>query len=518
MWQKQLMDYARFDKLNFGTDGLFYKGIEKEGHRVNLKGALSQTSHPDLLGSKLTHPYITTDYSESLLELVTPVFSTSRDALLFLKKLHTHVLNATTKNNEIIWNASLPPKFDSEDEIQIANFGSSFSGLLKNTYRKGLSYRYGKSMQAIAGIHYNVSFNEDFILQGKKSINEDDYRSQEYFHLIRNFKRYSFILSYLFGATPVVDESFLKNKNHKLKKITNNTYGLPYATSLRMGGLGYTSSTQNGIEVYYDDLSNYIKAIEGARLRSYKPYEEIGEFLNGKRVQLNTNLIQIDNEFYSNIRPKRVAKRGESALQALHQGGVQYVEVRLLDINPFLEAGIDEECMDFIDLFLLYCYLMPSLELSKSEMEIISLNNKEVVENGRSPQSSIYDKGTKILTPKYVENFLLEMKKGFKGIRAYEETIDFQLDKLNNKELPSEKLYNTLLDSNMSYHEFILNESIKNKDLQLKREIDSEFESLMNNLKISSIKELKELESIAYDFEESLKQYFLNIKIKGLSL
>ncbi len=338
-------------------------GIERECLRVDAHGHLAMTPHPIALGSALTHPQITTDYSEALLEFITGTDQDPRNTLAELEAIHRFTY--AKLGDEYLWSPSMPCPLPSEADIPIAEYGSSNIGRLKHVYRQGLALRYGKTMQCIAGIHYNFSLPEALwpVLQADDgdTRSERDYRSARYIGLIRNFRRYSWLLMYLFGASPALDAGFLRGRPHQLEALDADTLYLPYATSLRMSDLGYQNNAQAGLTPCYDDLSSYTESLYRAVSTPYAPYEAMGiKDAAGNWQQLNTNVLQIENEYYSNIRPKRVTATGERPLQALRARGIQYIEVRCLDINPFLPLGIDLNEARFLDAFLLFCALADS--------------------------------------------------------------------------------------------------------------------------------------------------------------
>jgi glutamate--cysteine ligase len=288
------------------------RGIEKEGLRVTAQAKVVQAKHPQVLGSALTHPSITTDYSEALLEFITPVSTTITDSINYLSNLHIY----TARNNaaEYIWPASMPCRLEGEESIPIAQYGHSNIGRMKHVYRQGLALRYGKTMQSIAGIHYNFSMPDDFwpLLQQLSAEQGDlrDFKSERYFGLIRNFQRHSWLLTYLFGASPVLDSSFfnspfMKNPQGILEPQGKNTLGLPYATSLRMSDLGYQSKAQASLDINYNNLEEYLDNLQAAMQTPYEDYEKLGVNVDDEYHQLNSNILQIENEYYSGIRPKR---------------------------------------------------------------------------------------------------------------------------------------------------------------------------------------------------------------------
>jgi len=244
-------------------DGLagLKRGIEKESLRVRPDGSLATTPHPAALGSALTHARVTTDFSESQLELITGVNTSAEACIAELTEIHQAVYRAI--HDELMWCSSMPCRLPDEAAIPIGRYGNSNVGRAKSVYRTGLTHRYGKRMQMISGIHYNFSMPD-------KRSNDD------YFALIRNFRRNSWLLLYLFGASPAVCGSFVEGRKHELRPFSEDTLYLPYATSLRMGRLGYQSDAQSSLAVSYNCLESYAGSLHEAMTKPYPPYEAIG--------------------------------------------------------------------------------------------------------------------------------------------------------------------------------------------------------------------------------------------------
>ncbi|MBI2317117.1 MAG: glutamate--cysteine ligase [Betaproteobacteria bacterium] len=375
----------RLRALGPGALKTIRRGIEKEGLRVRPDGTLDATPHPVALGSALTHPHITTDFSEAQLELITGVHTSVETCLEELKRIHQfvyrHIGDAT------LWCASMPCYLPDENAIPIGRYGTSNTGRLKTVYRIGLANRYGRHMQTISGLHYNFSLPEAvWPLPGLRD------PSDAYFALIRNFRRHAWLLMYLFGASPAVCASFVKGRDHGLRELKSGTLYLPYATSLRMGRLGYLSETQDSLAVSYNNLESYTASLHDALTKPYAPYETIG-ILNGRDTadpvdqyrQLATSLLQLENEFYSTIRPKRVIGPTERPLRALRERGVEYVEVRAMDLDPYSPIGITADTARFLDIFLLHCLLCDSPPDTPQEIEAIGNNKQRVAARGREP-------------------------------------------------------------------------------------------------------------------------------------
>lgn len=368
--------------------GSLARGIEKESLRARTDGTLADTPHPRGLGSALTHPHITTDFSESQLELITGVHRDAEACLAELTAIHQAVHRAI--GDEILWGASMPCGLPADDAIPLARYGTSNVGRAKTVYRQGLSHRYGRRMQTISGIHYNFSMPEAAwaILQRADGVtgSEQDYRTAAYFALIRNFRRHSWLLLYLFGASPSVCSTFLAGHPHNLQKLEGGTLHLPHATSLRMGPLGYQSDAQSALAVSFNCLDSYSKSLSRALSEPYPAYERIGiHDGNGLYRQLAATLLQIENEFYGTIRPKRSIRPGERPLRALAERGVEYVEVRCLDLDPFSPIGISAPTLHFLDVFLLHCLLHDSPRDTPEEIAAMSRNQHKVAQNGREP-------------------------------------------------------------------------------------------------------------------------------------
>ena len=366
------------------------RGIEREGLRVTPDGQMAQTPHPQALGSALTHPHITTDFSEALLEFITAPTHSLPAMMEQLENIHIFTQRAL--GDEILWNCSMPCTVGDPARIPVARYGTSNRARMKMIYREGLGHRYGRVMQTVAGLHFNFSLPTAFwaFLQQQSIASEDlrGFTTRRYFDLIRNFRRLYWLLIYLFGASPVVSKSFVAGREHQLQSLGTNpdTLYLPYATSLRMGDLGYQSKAQEALFVCYNTRNSYVSTLVNAIDTPYPAYKALGlHGPSGERRQLNCGLLQIENEFYSAIRPKRSALAGETALTALCSRGVEYVEVRCLDINPFTPLGFTAEQARFLDIFLLYCALKHSPVCDRREFDNIQANQKRVVLEGRRP-------------------------------------------------------------------------------------------------------------------------------------
>ncbi len=502
--------------------GRLRRGIEKEGLRVDAQGDIAQTPHPSALGSKLTHPHITTDYSEALLEYITPVYCRPKDALAFLADLHR--FSYRHLDGEFIWPASMPSRLNGNDSVPIADYGRSNVGIMKHVYRKGLDVRYGRIMQAIAGVHYNVSLPENFwpLLReleggetGDKSL--EGFRSARYFDLIRNFRRNSWLLLYLFGASPALDRSFLTGTAPaKLRAHARDTLVSPYATSLRMSDLGYQNKVQAQLKICFNSLSNYVGTLRHAITTPWPNYEGAGVQVNGEWRQLNANILQIENEYYSDIRPKRVARHDETPSQALEARGVEYIEVRCLDLNPFLSLGIDETQMRFLDTFLLWCLLSESPWIPDEECDRLDDNRRLVVERGRDPSLGLaVDGEEQRLAARAKEIFaelgevagLLDISEGG---NAHVEAIEALASRLDDpSQTPSGRLLQALEESGDEFVDYMLTLA-QSQAAQFRREpMDGSRDALFSQLSETSHQQQGDIETAdREDFGAFLDAYF----------
>ncbi len=438
------------------------RGIERETLRVRPDGRLATTGHPDSLGSALTHKWVTTDFAEALLEFITPVEQDIDRLLAFLRDIHRHV--AREMGEERMWPFSMPCFIEPGEDIELAQYGSSNIGRMKTLYREGLKNRYGALMQTISGVHYNFSLPLSFwqewagvsdVESGKEAI------SDGYLRLIRNYYRFGWIIPYLFGASPAICSSFLQGKESNLP-FERNDKGmlyLPYATSLRLSDLGYTNKSQNNLGITFNNLPDYVTALKNAIKTPSDEYAALGvKDADGNWLQLNTNVLQIENELYAPIRPKRVTKSGENPSDALQRGGIEYIEVRSLDINPFSPIGVDENQVRFLDLFLIWCTLADAPEMSSDELLCSRKNWNRVILEGRKPgqtiafgceeaQESLADVGKALFADL---RRVAETLDSNQGDSHYQQVCDLLVASFDNPELTySARILQTLKDNGL---------------------------------------------------------------------
>ncbi len=432
-------------------------GIERETLRVNPEGSIAQNKHPEALGSALTHEYITTDFSESLLEFITPPETNYYTTLEQLMDIHKFTCESI--NDQVLWPMSMPCFINEQTDIPIARYGTSNIAKMKEVYRTGLHNRYGSMMQVISGVHFNFSIPDSFWKLWcdlhEQPLNKQT-RSSQYFALIRNFQRLAWVIPYLYGASPALCSSFISHRKvpHEFETVGKGTLYMPYATSLRMSDLGYTSSAQSSLNICYNDLDTYVSTLRHAIGLPSKQYSHISNSDEAGWEQLNSNVLQIENELYSPIRPKQIAKSLEMPSNALQDRGVSYIEVRSLDVNPFSPIGIDAQQFHFLDVFLLYCLLSPSDSFTEESFAQTRQNINDAVLQGRNPQLTLKNDGKDILLSQWGSELcsgLLDVAKLLDKANQtdkYSKSVEESQARFNNPDLtPSGKWLNTLLEN-----------------------------------------------------------------------
>ena len=364
------------------------RGLERESLRVDATGHIARTPHPRSLGAALTNPHITTDYSEALIELVTPTFTDNAALLDYLRDLHQFVYRRI--GEELLWASSMPCELRSDEDVPIARYGPSHQGRVKFIYRHGLKVRYGGMMQAISGVHFNYSVPAAFwpmfaeICQSHNA--EQEFRSARYFDLLRNYRRHGWIVSYLFGATPALCRSFLRDRpDHGRERLGAETLIGPYATSLRMSDLGYRNRSQSAVAVSVNSLEEYLRDLRRAIKTPHPPFAALGVKAGGEYQQLSANALQIENEYYSYVRPKHTLRAGERTAHALARAGVEYVEVRALDNSAFDPVGVNLRKLYFLEALLIVLLFKDSPPIGTDEEEEIERNHLLVARRGREP-------------------------------------------------------------------------------------------------------------------------------------
>lgn len=508
--------------LNSGTRDVLAGsriGLEKESLRVAPMGALAQTPHLRHLGSPLTHPYITTDYSEALTEFITPPCTDMREALDFLRDTQRFVYGAL--EDELLWATSMPCVVAGEASIPIAQYGSSNPGIMKTVYRRGLGLRYGRVMQVIAGVHFNYSFSDQFWplyqeLEGDRG-DAQNFISAAYFALIRNLQRFGWLVPYLFGASPAVCKSFLDAQPTSLDTFDEHTYYQPYATSLRMGDIGYQNNqeAQTGIKACYDSLDAYVHSLACAIGTPCPEYKRLGVVVDGVYQQLNANILQIENEYYSTIRPKQLVKPFEKPVHALKQRGVHYVELRSVDVNAYDPLGINEEQLRFLEVFLVFCLLHESPLIGKQERLDIDHNELAAAHRGRDPHLHLHHNGKQVLLRDWATELLSAMS-GVSGLLdaghgqpSYTEALAAQREKVADPDrTPSARMLAEMRAKGEGFFHFAMRMSQQHQRYFLDRALDPTREREFKHLAEQSWQRQYELEAASTEsFADYLQRY-----------
>lgn len=465
--------------INAGAAGALCegsRGVEKESLRVTPDGFIAMTAHPKGLGAALTSDNITTDYSEALIELVTPTFKDNASLLGYLADLHHFVYRHI--GDELLWATSMPCRIESDDSIPIAQYGPSNVGRMKTIYREGLGLRYGRVMQAIAGVHFNYSFPEKFwepwaaVRESRQ--HDSDFVSQSYFDLLRNYRRYGWIILYLFGASPMVCKSFLRARGEDLPDFVAGTAWRPHATTLRMSDLGYRNRSQSELSVSLNSVEEYVRDLTHAIMTPHPEYQQLGVEVDGQYRQLNANLLQIENEYYAFIRPKRVSHSGERPTKALLRAGVQYVEVRSLDVSAFDAVGIAPESLRFIEAFLAFCLMRESPYMNSAEQLLLDGNHVKVASAGREPNLVLSDEGRQLPMLTWAKEIIDQMQgvaellDAGDATRPYSQALAQQRAKLDDVSLtPSARVAYDVQHSAESFFHYALAQSATHKQALL---------------------------------------------------
>ncbi|MFV8834816.1 glutamate--cysteine ligase [Aquisalimonas sp.] len=494
------------------------KGLEKESLRVDRDGHIAQTPHPRALGSNLTHPWITTDYSEALLEFITPPENEISTALAFLEDIHTFTYQNI--GDELLWATSMPCIVGGDAAIPIAWYGESNVGMMKHVYRRGLDWRYGRAMQAISGIHFNYSFSTAFWEVLKE--HEDDTRdlqtfvSDAYFRLIRNFQRFGWLIPFLFGASPAVCKSFTGGDNPGFREFDAYTFYEPYGTSLRMSDVGYKNKAQAGLNISYNDLDAYVGSLERAISTEDPEWAKIGTRVGGEWRQLNTNVLQIENEYYSFVRPKAVARSGEKPTRALRRAGVEYVEIRALDLDPFAPVGVVASQLHFLEALLVYCLLEDSPPISAREQGRINHNQGLVARQGRDPELMLDDGQGGIRLQEWADTIcrdlacIAELLDQTRTETPYGDAVALYHASVRDADrTPSARVLNSMRSNGENFIEFAMRQSRLHEQAFKNHPLDAGTRARFETASRDSLAEQAAVEQAdTLSFEQYLERYF----------
>ena len=489
------------------------RGIEKECLRITADGSTARSAHPQSLGSALTNRFITTDYSEALLEFVTPPEPTAWAAMQFMCDIHQYTY--ANIGDELLWPLSMPCRLRSEEDVPVARYGTSNIGRMKTIYRNGLGMRYGRYMQAIAGIHFNYSVPEAFwqVLAETESSDADLtlLKSNSYLGLVRNVRRLDWLLLYLFGASPAVCGSFLQDHPHDLTALGDGTYIGEWATSLRMSDIGYQNSNQSALIVSANSLQEYIADLSEAIDTPHPDYVKLGLQRDGEYLQLNANLLQIENEYYSSVRPKRVARTGERPTSALQRGGVEYVELRSLDLSPFDPAGMGQPQQKFLEAFLLHCLLADSPPIDNAEQAMLQQNYLDVAKHGRQPGLKLRRESGDVALQDWASEITSDMRPICELLdgdepAGYVQALEEQIASIQNAELtPSARLLAELRETQQPFADYGL--SLARSYREYFDELGVEFNARTSLLEKESAESLGRQQAIEAADEMPLADY-----------
>ena len=501
----ELKDKGFFENIEIS------RGIEKESLRVKNNAQLSQSNHPKELGSPLTNKFITTDFSEALIELVTPTFNSVDEVYEFLLDLHIFTANAM-ESDEVLWSNSMPCFIGDESEIRVAEYGSSNIGKLKNIYRKGLRVRYGSIMQCVAGIHYNFSIDDDSLRLFTEDLNKGT-KSDIYLGLIRNFKRNFWFLLYFFGASPIFDKSFVSGRNHSIKNTNKSDLYDEYATSLRMSEVGYQSYHQKALDIKYNSLDSFIESLKKGIFEEYEVFKSLGLYdENNERQQISSGILQIENELYDSIRPKRKGASETRPIELLSTQGIEYVEVRGIDLSPNTLTGISKSEMRLLDVFLIHCLITESKSVSQSEYDEMNKNYVTAIHSGSDLDQKLSFNGSGLSIRNKISDISDELLMIAKELNSVDPEFEKSVSDCLNMENKSRQLLNNILGSDNSFTENILQESINKmnslKGAKLKNE------AILENERFASIELHKEIEAKkGVELNKYVEQY--NDKVRG---
>ena len=495
-------------------------GLEKESLRVSASGSIAQTPHPLAFGSALTNPYITTDFSEALTEMITPPCDSVVATLDFLADIEKFV--CLNNQYELMWASSMPCVVEGGDSIPVADYGRSNIGMMKKIYRRGLGYRYGRTMQVIAGVHFNYSYGENFwsLMQEIEASKDSaqDFKSAAYMAQVRNILRYGWLIPYLFGASPAVCKSFLHGKPSALSSFSNGTAYEEHATSLRMGNIGYTNAKESmaGIKANYDSLATYVASLESAIHTPFSGYEQIGVQSEGEYRQLSANILQIENEYYSTVRPKQIPQHGEMPIHALRDHGIAYVELRSLDVNPFEPLGISAEQMYFLEVFMLFCLLHDSSVLNTDEIDAIDMNLIAVAHRGRAAEAEL-NRGNSSIRLRDWALDLCAVMQDVAGLldtahdcQHYTASLKRQCEAVRDSSLtPSARVLQEMRDTGEEYFHFAKRKAQEHQAYFNARAISAERERFFTQIAQDSLLKQQQIEMAdVLPFDEFIKEYF----------
>lgn len=412
---------------NVWLEGLF--GIEKENIRVDKEGKLSQTPHPAVFGNKLKHPYITTDFSESQIEMRTPPLTDIRQMLGFLVTIHDII--SLELNDEYLWPQSIPPVLPEDNEIPIAQFGED--GKEAQQYREFLAQKYGPKNQLFSGIHFNFSFSEQLLetlfKKSNTNLSFDEFKDEAYLKTTRQLLRLRWMYILLYGSSPVVDSSMELTCKLEPGKVDKHVIGL----SIRNSCYGY----QNIGELYPD-------------------YSSVANFKRSVENMINDGKISSPKELYSPVRPKFIKNPDH----------ISYIEMRFIDINPLTKSGITEETLCFLHGLALFGLLSDETDIFDTNAQDMANNYHEYVSlYGLNSMPVVHEHSGKLI------NIWAEAKKQLQAVKNLFQKLSISkseylqmMERISGLiDNPEKRLVNDILDGvlKLGYIPFHLEQSQK---------------------------------------------------------
>ncbi|NCE78178.1 bifunctional glutamate--cysteine ligase GshA/glutathione synthetase GshB [Turicibacter sp. TS3] len=433
-------------------------GIEREGLRVTQEGKLADTPHPEVFGDKLKNPFITTDFSESQIEMITPVCQTINQVHRSLASLYHQTIKGLQRK-EYLWPQSMPCLLEEKQVVAIAHFTSDEEGRALMAYRKLLLDKYGAKKQLISGIHYNFSFSETLLkklfLERGASQSYQLFKDQVYLKIVRQYLRYRWLLIYFLGASPVIDTSYLSECKAPLKQIARDSFSYEGAISFRNSSDGY----QNKVPIYVD-------------------YKDVKSYVRSLQTYIDKQTLFSYKEFYSPVRLK--ARNPQRFMDSLKQEGISYLEIRSIDLNPFEPLGISKTDLQFIHLFILFLLESEEVEVENWQQEA-NFNAEQIAREGRCSSLRLKRRDEEVLMTEWALEILNKMKQINDTFGLYQEAMMDQ--KVNQLRYPEETISGKMvelmrrssyLDLNLSLarrykdslkHHLVLGKRVKTVDL-----------------------------------------------------
>ncbi|RAP53563.1 MAG: glutamate--cysteine ligase [Methanosphaera sp. rholeuAM130] len=400
-------------------------GIEWESLRAKGQGELSLTPHPRIFGDKLHNPFVTTDFSESQIEIITPPFD-SIDEVYDNFLLLSDLVNTSLPEDEYLWSQSIPCILPSQDQIPIAQY--SGDGKSSQKYREGLAKKYGVKKQMISGVHFNFSFSNDLLrklyLLDEEDLTFKDFKDNVYLKVVRNYMKYCWLIIYLTGCSNGFHESF-----------TNDCIGLMDGND---GDGGYYST--EGLS-FRNSSCGYKNITE-----LYPSYDSVEEFVNDVRGFVEEKLLSEAKELYSQIRLK--AKNPTDLLNSLKNDGIEYLEIRTLDINPFYQSGIAKYDMKFLHLFLIYMLIKEESNYSNWQKEA-KINEDNTAQRAYQKSMRLLKDGQEVTLESWALEIINEMYEMCEVLGIDErDTLDLMLDRVENHDLTYSQKMLKLIEEN----------------------------------------------------------------------